>query len=465
MSDPELIRLFNDDSKQYRQPSLALEDGDRVAVMGGGPSGSLFAYFLLDMAGRAGLKLQVDIFEPRDFNLPGPPGCNMCAGIVSESLIQMLAVDGINLPPDVVQRGMDCYMLHNEAGRVRLETPDLERRIGTVFRGAGPTGIKEREWRSFDGFLLEKAVERGANLINRRVDRLERNDGRLRLEIHRDQSHDYDFVAVATGVNTSALRLFKQIGGGYKLPHTAQTFVREYFLGIEKVQETFGHTIHFFMLNIPGLDFAAVVPKGNYMTVCLLGDALDEQVFETFLNSESMQECMPEDWNPADFVCHCAPRINLTGAVHPFADRMVFLGDIGISRLYKDGIGAAYRAAKSAASAVVFGGIGAEDLKRYFGRPSLSMERDNFAGKVIFTTVGIIKPWRFVGEAMLNMVRDEQSSGNAQRRMSQITWDLFTGSAPYREILVNMLNPSFWSRFVWYAGNSLIGRNKKYETG
>ena len=146
-------------------PSLKLEDGNQVAVMGGGPAGSLFAYFLLEMAQRVGLNLEVDIYEPRDFNLPGPPGCNMCAGIVSESVIQMLAVEGITLPPTVVQRGMDTYILHTNEGKARLETPGLEKRIGAVFRGAGPFGVKDSEWGSFDGFLLEGAIPKGANLI------------------------------------------------------------------------------------------------------------------------------------------------------------------------------------------------------------------------------------------------------------------------------------------------------------
>ena len=77
------------------QTKLKLQDGSRVAVMGGGPAGSFFSYFLLDMAGRAGKKIHVDIYEPRDFTIVGPPGCNMCGGIISESLVQMLATEGI----------------------------------------------------------------------------------------------------------------------------------------------------------------------------------------------------------------------------------------------------------------------------------------------------------------------------------------------------------------------------------
>ena len=90
----------------------SLDPGSRVGVIGGGPAGSFFSYFLLTMASRVGYEVEVDIYEPRDFTRPGPAGCNMCGGIVYESLIQLLAMEGIVLPPDVVQRGIDSYVLH-----------------------------------------------------------------------------------------------------------------------------------------------------------------------------------------------------------------------------------------------------------------------------------------------------------------------------------------------------------------
>src|SRR5574341_2239340 len=89
-----------------------LKDGSTIAVVGGGPSGSMFAYFLLETADRAGIHLIVDIYEPRDFTAVGPAGCNMCGGIVSESLVENLATEGIVLPPQVVQRGVETYILH-----------------------------------------------------------------------------------------------------------------------------------------------------------------------------------------------------------------------------------------------------------------------------------------------------------------------------------------------------------------
>jgi flavin-dependent dehydrogenase len=122
---------------------LVLEEGSRVAVVGGGPAGSLFAYFVRLFARRVDRDIRVDIYEPRDFWARGPTGCNMCGGMVSESLVQNLALDGINLPDTVVQRGIDSYVLHTEGGSCRLDTPALEKRIAAVHRGGGP-----RNWAS-----------------------------------------------------------------------------------------------------------------------------------------------------------------------------------------------------------------------------------------------------------------------------------------------------------------------------
>jgi flavin-dependent dehydrogenase len=142
---------------------LRLDDGSRVAVVGGGPAGSLFTYFLLSMAETVGLELEVDIFEPRHFVHSGPAGCNHCGGIVSESLVQLLAAEGINLPPSVVQRGIDSYVLHMDVGTVRIETPLQEKRIAAVFRGNGPRDKPLADLESFDRYLQSAAPVWSAN--------------------------------------------------------------------------------------------------------------------------------------------------------------------------------------------------------------------------------------------------------------------------------------------------------------
>jgi len=447
---------------QTDSSSIKLEDGAHVAVMGGGPTGSFFSFFLLDMAERMGMDLQVDIYEPRDFSLPAPRGCNKCAGVISESLVQNLAMEGINLPPSVVRRGVDSYVLHTDVGSVRLETPMLEKRIGAMYRGAGPRGTKEFKWESFDGHLLSLAEKKGARVINARVKDVERTDGRLLVKARTNSSKIYDLLVVATGVNSTAHKMFESQELEFKSPQTTKTAILEYFLGAEAIDKYMGSSLHVFLLDIPKLEFAMTVPKGDYVTVCLLGHDIDTNLLQTCLNAPEVKQCFPPGWQWDQNVCQCLPRINVRGAIQPYADRMVFVGDIGTSRLYKDGIGAAYKAAKAAASTAIFWGISAQDFKRHYWPTCNTMKYDNKFGRVVFAVTRLIQRTRLARKAVLRMAAREQRKGNSPPRMSSVLWDTFTGSAPYQDIFLRTLHPAFLSRLGWDLATSLVVDNRLF---
>jgi flavin-dependent dehydrogenase len=441
---------------------LTLEDGARVAVVGGGPAGSFFSYFLLSMAERLGTDLCVDLYEPRDFLRSGPQGCNKCGGIISESLVQMLATEGIILPPTVVQRGVDSYVLHTDVGDVRIDTPLKEKRIGAVHRGSGPKGVENVKWESFDGYLQRLAVERGATLKTQRVEKLEWTDGRPRLSAKDGSSETYDLLAMATGVNARALEFFEDSGLDYKPAAATKTSIREYFLGEEVVEKHLGSSMHIFLLDIPRLEFAALIPKGDYVTVCLLGDDIDVPLVESFLQSPEVQRCFPPEWNSMDQPqCQCWPQINIEGAHEPFADRLVFVGDCGVARLYKDGIGSAYRTAKAAASTAIFQGVSAESFRKHYVPVLDGISADNAIGKHIFTLTRQIQKRRFTRRALLRTVSREQDSLTSDKRMSTILWDMFTGSAPYKDALSRGINVFFMLRFGWDVLRSIGGGKRQ----
>lgn len=148
---------------------MILETESKIAVIGGGPAGCFFSYFLLDLAERAGMDLHVDIYEPKDFSRFGPAGCNHCGGIVSESLVQILSTEGVNIPSKVVQRGIDAYILHTDVGSVNIATPLHEKRIAAMYRGAGPLGTKDAKWESFDRFLETLNLDKGSHFIREQV--------------------------------------------------------------------------------------------------------------------------------------------------------------------------------------------------------------------------------------------------------------------------------------------------------
>ncbi|MHC4956657.1 MAG: geranylgeranyl reductase family protein [Planctomycetota bacterium] len=440
--------------------ALRLEDGSRVAVLGGGPAGTFFAYFLLEMAQRIDLAIEVDIFEPRDFSRPAPHGCNMCGGIISESLVQHLATEGINLPPTVVQRGIEAYELHTDAGSVRIETPQHDMRIGSVYRGMGPRDIKDMRWDSFDGFLQQLACSKGARHIAERVMKVSTEDGKPVVHGGKGEPRRYDLLAVATGVNAGTGKMFEGLDLGYSAPATTKTFIREYQLGEDMIAESLGGAMHVFLLNLPGLEFAAVIPKGDYVSVCLLGDEITDELVQSFLADASVRGCFPADWNFTAQSCQCSPRIAVAGASQPFGDRVVFVGDCAETRLYKDGIGAAYRTSKLAARTAVFDGISAAAFEKHYAPLLQEIRRDNRAGAFTFWVTRIIQKLAFARRAIVRMTAREQSRAGNRRRMSGVLWDMFTGSASYTSVFLRTLHPVFIAQLVWNLGCALVPARK-----
>jgi flavin-dependent dehydrogenase len=416
-----------------------LTDNSKVAVIGGGPAGSLFAIFALKMAKLVDRKIDITIFEPKDFSRSGPIGCNKCGGVISEHLVQKLALEGINFSPKVVQRGIDSYVLHTEKGRVVIKSPAAEKRIATVYRGGGPVGNKEKEWDGFDNFLLQSALAEGATLVQTRIEGVTSGD-KFVLSAKNTESYEADLVVGAFGVNSSTGKLFEGLGLGYKKPATTSAFVTELALGKEIVSNNFGTSIHFFLLPEPkNIQFAALIPKGDYVTLCILGSKIDRQTVQALLDRPETKKLLPEDVMSKKN-CKCFPKLSLKCAKGAFTDRVIVIGDAGSTRLFKDGIGAAYGMAKAAAKTVVFHGIG----KKHFAEHYLPVYRrtsvDNMYGRCLYTITDIFKKNRLMSESMIRVVQKEQERAADSRVLSSILWDTFTGNEPYKTIVLRGVN-------------------------
>jgi len=219
-----------------------------------------------------------------------------------------------------------------------------------------------------------------------------------------------------------------------------------------------------FLLNIPGLEFAAIVPKLSCATICLLGDHIDKRTFQSFLDAPEVKSCFPPHVQLDEFECNCSPKMNIRGTDRPYGDRIVFIGDSGVTRLYKDGIGAAYRTAKAAARTAVFSGISAEDFERHFMPTCKAIRGDNSIGRLVFAITTEIQKRRWARQAVLSMIADEQADGSRPLRMSSVMWDMFTGSATYREIFLRTLHPFFLGRFAAAIAASIFRPSMKSTT-
>jgi flavin-dependent dehydrogenase len=433
-----------------------LKSGSKVCVVGGGPAGSFFTYFFLELAERIGVDVELDNIEAKDFLNLGPSGCNHCGGIISESLVQLLSAEGITLPPNVVNRGIDSYVMHTDDRNVKIETPLQEKRIASVFRGSGPLGSKSAEWNSFDRYLQELCIQKGANLIIDKVVEVSYKNGQVAIETKNKFEKDYDLVVAAVGLDNKSLSIFKGVNVKFQPPNTTKTYIREFFLGEELVSQYFGDSMHVFLMNIPNLEFGALIPKGHYVTLVLLGKEIDKKLVQLFLSSKQVIDCFPKEYDLSKIsCCQCYPKINTNTAKYMYGDRFVAIGDTATSKLYKNGIGAAYVTAKAAATTALFNGVSAKDFEQNYLPACKSLHFDNSIGKMVFLVTKMIKTNSLLKRGVVKTVIKEQSKAGEKRNMSTVLWDTFTGSAPYKEIFLRSMKPSFLSSLLWNTLTSI----------
>jgi flavin-dependent dehydrogenase len=432
-----------------------LDDGARIAVIGGGPTGSFFSIFALKMAKMVGKKLAVTVFEPKDFCKDGPIGCNRCGGIISELLVQTLAVEGINLPDSVVRKGINSYNLHTDYGDVFIATPDLEKTIATVYRGGGPKGFISEGKESFDHFLLKQAIHEGATHQPLRIDRIETKGKKPVLYSKQQEISEFDLVVGAFGVNSTTPKIFEEAGFGYKEPPTVTTAIAELRMGEDIVSEFFGNSVHLFLLPDKGMKFAAMIPKGSYVTLCILGKEMNTDTVPSFLDKPVVKRVLKSA--PYSVECRCLPKMNVGAPEKPFADRIVMCGDAGSTRLFKDGLGAAYLMGKAAAKTAVFEGVSRQHFTRDYYPVYKSIVVDNQFGKFLFTVTDIFRKNKLLTQGMLGVVRKEQA-GNSERVLSSILWNMFTGNERYKNVFPKSFDVRMNLHFVTEFAKILSGR-------
>lgn len=436
-------------------------EGLRVAIIGAGPAGTMSALALLHEANRLSRDVEVVLFDHKVFSEFGPPGCNLCAGVISDTLIRSLRGLGVAIPQAVIQREIKGYEMVARTGSIRLLRPPHST-IYTVYRGMGPWGL-EYEERSFDAFLLKSAMNAGAVHVNRMVTDLSLPScptDPLVVECAGGGTYQADVVIGAFGVNTKLSRRFEALGFGYQAPRTVHACQAEIPLDDAFIQEHYNGWIKIFNLGIPRIRFASIIPKRRHVTVSIVGKRVRREDLEGFLGHPKVLESFPVSWTPPGRFCHCSPHLPVTEARNPFCDRLVIIGDADISRYLKDGIGSAFFTGCLAAETIMAFGASREDFKRNYYRGSRRCYRlDNLMGKALFFSNDLISRAPWLASAFLRVTLWEQEHLPAGRRpLNEFLWCMFTGDAPYLQTARKGLSPMLWERLFVEVGRGLRER-------
>jgi len=429
--------------------ALLLKNGSKIAIIGGGPGGSFFAHFASRYAKEAGIDVSIKIYDRKSFCQRGPRGCNMCAGVISENLFNSLEEERINIADFCVQRKIEgyCFQAQDESVVLHHPVPGHISKIVTVFRGNGPLQSEHEGNVSFDDYLLNHVKEQGVEIVFdivksfklpfRKGDPVKviSGDGNPKNEF------DADLVVGAFGVNTGMMEKVGNMDFGYKPPKTVRTCQCEIMLSPEHIEKTFGNNVFVFALGKRELKFASITPKADYVTVNLVGRRdLTRKNLIDFLKHPAVKKLMPEKWKiPNDF-CMCISKIPITYAKHPYADRLVVLGDASISRSYKSGIESAFNMAKLSAYTAFKNGVSARSfMNGYFKPAKRLLARDNFYGIVMLKINDYISSNRQLANRQVKLVKSTEDTKTASL-INEILWNMLTGNVTYKEILIKAMN-------------------------
>jgi flavin-dependent dehydrogenase len=424
-------------------PAPRLLPHSRIAIIGGGPAGSFFALHALQLAGRLALPLDITLFERKDFTAAGPHGCNMCAGILSRRTLEGLAALGLSVPPPVIMGRIRAYHFHWGATAVSIHPSEPSREVLSVYRGGGPRKSPYEPTPGLDDFLLKQAQARGARIIAERVEEILFRPHPRVCTSSREET--FDLIVLASGVNAS-LPAFRELD--YTPPATELLAQNELQLGPPGSSAMDG-AVHIYFERPRGLTFGALVPKGPFAGVSVLGNALTRDSMEEFLEVPEVAQVLGADRLRA---CSCHPRVAVTTARGFFADRFVAVGDACVSRLYKDGIGSALATARVAAETALRHGIGRKAFAAHYAPACRSIARDNVVGRVVFGLIHYSKRNAWFMRALADGLRAEANEASGAPVVSPILWALFTGDTSYAQILRSMFRP----RAILRIGRAMI---------
>lgn len=320
-----------------------LPEGGQVVIIGGGPGGTACALALKRLAREMDRQIHVTILEGKQF--VHERHYNQCVGVLSPPLAELLEIQlEIPFPQELCLVEIDGYILHSSGEQICL---------GGVKDGS----ISVRRV-LFDAYMLDQAAKSGIYVLPARATDLEFHADRV-VVYTENEPLEADVVIGAFGLDEGSAAMFSRVTA-YQPPKALDSIVINYHPKPECIQE-FGSKIHAFLPKNPRIEFGAITPKCNHLTINIAGISVDSELMKSFLQYPDVQAVLPDpdpaysnDPNDLNFFKGRFPR---SIAHNYYGDRYVMIGDAsGLVRAFKG---------KGSTTAVMTGIRAAETIIKY----------------------------------------------------------------------------------------------------
>ncbi|MBM4425171.1 MAG: hypothetical protein FJ030_17625 [Chloroflexi bacterium] len=330
-----------------------LADGARVVVIGGGPGGVAAALAVKQGARALGREARVTVIEGKQF--AGGQHNNLCTGVLSPPIVELIERD-LRVPfPHSLSRGAITGYV--------LRTPRRE----IVLDGEAEPSVTLRRIQ-FDAYMMEAVRQRGIETQSARVNGIEFHADRV-VVYTESVPVEAEVVIGAFGLDEGTAVLFQR-AVGYRPPPALASIVTKYHPGEAGMAE-FGDRIHAFLPPSPRIEFGAITPKGNHLTINIAGESVDTDSMKKFLAAPEVRRALPCFENAGRFDAKdlrffkghfpCGLARNFSG------DRFVMVGDAaGLVRAFKGkGVTSAALSGIRAANVILREGISARAFGAY----------------------------------------------------------------------------------------------------
>jgi len=442
-------------------------------VVGGGPAGAFFAILMLRKARELGIRVDVLIVEKKtelqfyqtSHSSLQRVGCNFGAGGLSPQLTDILEKAGLRPPDDILQGKIESLTIHGNWKHIELPIPE-GRKMYSVFRGSRPQDRASR-YSNFDSYMLEKAAEEGARVVAGEVQDIRYCDRGKPVVAYRVGSTDgapnedveVDFLVLAAGVNRTPgaergsdplSRTLREFMPRFRSPQVRRSLICELRVDEENLQLMSGE-LHFALYGSRDIriEMSSLIPKVGYITVALLGRSVDKadhsgnaHLIQEFLELPHIRRLLPGKLSLAP-ICMCNPNMTVGAARHPFEHRTAVIGDMAVSRLYKDGILSSYLTAAALTDCISETGVDRRSLTKKYWPAIKRLRRDMWHGKFVFLLNRVTFSNRVLSRILYQaVITERKTKPQSKRKLAHLLWRIAGGDDTYARILASTFHPA-----------------------
>jgi flavin-dependent dehydrogenase len=322
-----------------------------IVVIGGGPAGASCAIKLKKLSQEKGVNPRIVVYEGKRFEKKSY--YNQCIGVLSPPIEHILEGDlGIPFPWDIINKKINGYFVHTGRYSLKLE-------------GEHEPSYSCRRV-EFDNYLFQKVKELGIETFQARVTDLDFDtDG---VEVYSESNNIMaDAVVGAFGLDDGMAKVFERLTQ-YRQPKFLSSVVTKIHPG-EREMQKFGSYIHAFLpKSLPHVEFGAITPKENHLSINIAGDTVDAAMMDLFLEIPCVKKTLPPNFEHTNRqLYYFKGKFPTLPAKGIFGDRYVMVGDsAGLIRPLKGkGINSAVKTGINAAKVIMSHGISKEGFNAF----------------------------------------------------------------------------------------------------